>query len=177
MYLMTFPWHFHELDPWHDKERTTYQNLGSYIPLVVLTIWLEYREIWLGTYFDFFFYSGCVFSRSNTIGHISVRKMAELANHWLHDALNVWRYIANYNTVRWIFAPGTMHFRPRYDTFWPCGLFTLLQFCKHPPSKINMKPGWEFKLWGYFQWVFWKFYHHIVINDSFLNNQKSSDLE
>ena len=41
--------------------------------------------------------------------------------------------IMYYNMVRWISAPGTMHFRPRYDTFWPCGLFTLLQFCKHPP--------------------------------------------
>ena len=37
------------------------------------------------------------------------------------------------NMVRWISAPGTMHFRPWYDTFWPCGLFTLLQFCNTPP--------------------------------------------
>ena len=81
----------------------------------------------------------------------------------------------NYNMVRWIFAPCTMHFRPRYDTFWPCCLFTLLLFCKHPPPpppphthQINMKPRWEVKLWGYFQGMFWKIYHHI--NDSFLNN-------
>ena len=47
-----------------------------------------------------------------------------------------------YNMVRWISAPGTMHFCPQYDTFWPCGLFTLLQFCKHPPSKISMKLRW-----------------------------------
>ena len=38
----------------------------------------------------------------------------------------------DYNMVRWISASGTMHFRPQYDTFWPCGLFTLLQFYKHP---------------------------------------------
>ena len=70
-----------------------------------------------------------------------------------------------------MFAPGTMHFRPRYDTLWPCGLFTLLQFCKHPPSKISMKPRWEVKMWGYFQGMFWKFYH-TEINDKFvfLNN-------
>ena len=46
---------------------------------------------------------------------------------------NLWNEFSsdfNYNMVRWISAPGTMHFRPRYDTFWPCGLFTLLQFCK-----------------------------------------------
>ena len=49
---------------------------------------------------------------------------------------------AHYNMVRWISAPGTMHFCPRYDTFWPCGLFTLLQVCKHPPSKIGMKLRW-----------------------------------
>ena len=49
----------------------------------------------------------------------------------------------HYNMVRWISAPGTMHFRPRYDTFWPCGLFTLLQFCKHPPPPpISMKLRW-----------------------------------
>ena len=47
-----------------------------------------------------------------------------------------------YNMVRWISAPGTMHFCPQYDTFWPCRLFTLLQFCKHPPSKISMKLRW-----------------------------------
>ena len=43
----------------------------------------------------------------------------------------------HYNMVRWISTPGTMHFCPRYDTFWPCGLFTLLQFCKHPPPPTN----------------------------------------
>ena len=47
-----------------------------------------------------------------------------------------------YNMVRWISAPGTMHFRPRYDTFWPCGLFTLLQFCNPPPPQISMKLRW-----------------------------------
>ena len=39
----------------------------------------------------------------------------------------------HYNMARWIFAPCTMHFYPRYDTVWPCGLFTLLQFCTSPP--------------------------------------------
>ena len=47
--------------------------------------------------------------------------------------------IFHYNMVRWISAPGTMHFRPRYDTFWPCGLFTLFQFCKHPPPPPQKK--------------------------------------
>ena len=46
-------------------------------------------------------------------------------------------YDTHYNMVRWISAPGTMHFRPRYDTFWPCGLFTLLQFCNPPPPPPN----------------------------------------
>ena len=55
---------------------------------------------------------------------------------WHRQCLN-----RDYNMVRWISAPGTMHFRPRYDTFWPCGLFTLLQFCKHPPQ-ISMKLRW-----------------------------------
>ena len=50
--------------------------------------------------------------------------------------------VLHYNMVRWISAPGTMHFCPQYDTFWPCGLFTLLQFCKHPPYKISMKLRW-----------------------------------
>ena len=48
-------------------------------------------------------------------------------------------WVIYYNMVRWISAPGTMHFCPQYDTFWPCGLFTLLQ---HPPSKISMKLRW-----------------------------------
>ena len=50
------------------------------------------------------------------------------------------KLIQYYNMVRWISAPGTMHFRPRYDTFWPCGLFTLLQFCN--PPQISMKLRW-----------------------------------
>ena len=65
-----------------------------------------------------------------------------------HMKLSVKWYMPYYNMVRWISAPGTMHFRPRYDTFWPCGLFTLLQFGKHPPpkkkkkKKISMKLRW-----------------------------------
>ena len=54
-------------------------------------------------------------------------------------------YDCNYNMVRWISAPGTMHFRPRYDTFWPCGLFTLLQFCKHPPPPPPPKSAWKLR--------------------------------
>ena len=80
-----------------------------------------------------------------------------------------WWWIWHYNMVRWIFATDAMHFRPRYGTFWPCGLFTLLYFCKHRLSKISMKPRWEVRLWGYFQGMFCKFNHHIEINDSFLN--------
>ena len=45
----------------------------------------------------------------------------------------------HYKMARWIFAPGTMHFCPRYDTVWPCGLFTLLQFCPPPPKKKKKK--------------------------------------
>ena len=68
--------------------------------------------------------------------------------------------------------PGTMHFRPRYDPFWPCGLFTLLQFYKHlpHPHQKSIKPRWEDKLWGYFQWIFWQFHQHIEIIDSFFND-------
>ena len=53
------------------------------------------------------------------------------------------RLDCDYNMVRWISAPGTMHFRPRYDTFWPCGLFTLLQFCKPPPPPPPPKSAWN----------------------------------
>ena len=62
--------------------------------------------------------------------------------HFLQTSTTDSRYILYYNMVRWISAPSTMHFCPQYDTFWPCGLFTLLQFCKHPPSKITMKLRW-----------------------------------
>ena len=67
-------------------------------------------------------------------------KVAGPVTAWLIGDMLAW--ISNYNMVRWISAPGTMHFCPQYDTFWPCGLFTLLQFCKHPPSKISMKLRW-----------------------------------
>ena len=75
-------------------------------------------------------------------------------NFWTEKPL--WRYLVFHNNmVRWISAPGAMHFRPRYDTFWPRGLFTLLQFCKHPPSNVSLKLRWissvsEVKLLGYF---------------------------
>ena len=62
--------------------------------------------------------------------------------HTLIFKANNQNWVSNYNMVRWISAPGTMHFCPQYDTFWPCGLFTLLQFCKHPPSKISLKLRW-----------------------------------
>ena len=85
-----------------------------------------------------------------------------ILNNYFHF---IWNFIEkcssglidnNYNMVRWISAPDTMGFGPRYDTFWYCGLFSLLQFCKHPPSKVRMKLRWvstvkEVELWGYFQ--------------------------
>ena len=71
-------------------------------------------------------------------GHI--RLWSTRCKQWYVQKL-LW-HIPNYNMVRWISAPGTMHFCPQYDTFWPCGLLTLLQFCKHPPSKISMKLRW-----------------------------------
>ena len=59
-------------------------------------------------------------------------------NHYTDSILtNKMPFYIHYNMVRWISAPGTMDFRPRYDTFWTCGLFTLLQFCKHPPPSPN----------------------------------------
>ena len=63
-----------------------------------------------------------------------------------------------------------MDFCPRYDTFWPCGLFTLLQFCKHPPPKSIWNPDENLNSGDIFKECFWTFYHHIEINDSFLNN-------
>ena len=56
-----------------------------------------------------------------------------------HVVKHIAFYVQNYIMVRWIFTPATMHFRPRYDTFWPCGLFTLLQFCK----KKNLQNQYE----------------------------------
>ena len=67
------------------------------------------------------------------------------AGSWLNnDAIQdrfVWKHVIVYdcviynNMVEWISARITMPFRARYDTFWPCGLFTLLKFCNRPPSK------------------------------------------
>ena len=72
---------------------------------------------------------------------LDLRPHTQFLTPTLPTTVNV-AYIFHYNMVRWISAPGTMHFCPQYDTFWPCGLFTLLQFCKHPPSKISMKLRW-----------------------------------
>ena len=66
--------------------------------------------------------------------------------------------------VQCISAPGTTLFDPVVCLH--CFNFVNTP----PPSKINMKPRWEVKLWGYFQGMFWKCYHHIEVNDSFLNN-------
>ena len=59
-----------------DKVRTTQPIttvLSSYIPLVMLITWLDLGGILLETLFWQIFFEnfGCVFSRSNTIGHIS----------------------------------------------------------------------------------------------------------
>ena len=84
------------------------------------------------------------------------------------------------NMVRWIFAPGTMHFRPRYDTFWPCGLFTLLQFCKQPPPPPLLKSSWnpdeKFNRVG--QWVtrfreIWAGWFHSVAVPMYNSHRKS----
>ena len=88
------------------------------------------------------------------------------------------RHIHNYNAVRWIFAPGTMHFRPRYNTFWPYGLFTLLQFCSHPLPKSVWNPDEKLNCGDIFKECFENFISTLKLITVFLITQHfNTDLE
>ena len=92
------------------------------------------------------------------------------------DISNGTRYDGFLPPVQCISAPGTTLFGPVVCLH--CFNFVNTPPPPPPPSKINMKPRWEVKLWGYFQGMFWKFYHDIEIIDSFLITQHiNSDLE
>ena len=80
------------------------------------------------------------------------------------------RHIQNHNVVRWIFAPCAMHFRSRYDTFWPYGLFTLLQFCKHPLPKSVWNPDEKLNCGDIFKQCFENFIITLKLMTVFFNN-------
>ena len=92
--------------------------------------------------YSFWSHSGCIGCSWFLVARQSPTGCSTCVRGLSHDLGQDSRRIHYYNMVRWISAPSTMHFCPQYDTFWPCGLFTLLQFCKHPPSKITMKLRW-----------------------------------
>ena len=75
-------------------------------------------------------------------------------------------FSVNYNMVRWISAPSTIHFRPRCEIFVLVVCLQCFNFVNiPPPSKINMELRWvnNVNLFSMFS----QFNHHTEIDDSF----------